>query len=149
MEFIFECSVIPLVADQTEHLKINSILPNAHVLSSISICFHEKLPSKTEETQMLTNKIQCHRASTSKPRNNSRNTNFLLTESVVITGKYQTGVLTVRTKPGGRCTYIKDRGRIFSSINQADKVNKWFIKWLVLNKQNILSLVKTYYIRKA
>ena len=28
-------------------------------------------------------------------------TNFLLTENTVITGKYQTEVLTVRTKPGG------------------------------------------------
>ena len=37
------------------------------------------------------------------------NINFLLTESMVITGKYQTEVLTVRTQPTGRGSYIKDR----------------------------------------
>ena len=42
----------------------------------------------------------------------SCNTNFLLTESAVITGKYQTGVLTVRTEP---LVYKEDLGLIFSS----------------------------------
>ena len=63
--------------------------------------------------------------------------NFLLTESVVVTGKYQTEVLTVRTKPlgrgpvgrgpVGRGPYIKGRGLIFSRNDQAVEVNKRFI----------------------
>ena len=44
----------------------------------------------------------------------SRFNNFLLTESAVITGKYQTEVLTVRIDPIGRGPYIKDWGLIFS-----------------------------------
>ena len=51
-------------------------------------------------------------------------------------------MLTVQTKPGGQGPYIKDPGLIFSSNDQADQVNKRFIIWLVLNKQNILTLVK-------
>ena len=35
--------------------------------------------------------------------------NFLLTESAVITEKYQTGVLTVRTEPVGRARSVHDR----------------------------------------
>ena len=54
---------------------------------------------------------------------------FLLTESAVITGKYQTEVLAVRTEPVGRGSYIKDRGLIFSRNDQADEVNKKFIIW--------------------
>ena len=73
-------------------------------------------------------------------------TNFLLTERAVITEKYLTVVLTVRKEPGGRCPYIKDPGLIFSSNDQADEVNNRFIVWLVLNKQNILSLLKTLHL---
>ena len=56
-------------------------------------------------------------------------TNFLLTESAVITGKYQTEVLTVRTERVGRGPYIKDQGLIFSRNDQAGEVNKRFIIW--------------------
>ena len=53
--------------------------------------------------------------------------NFLLTKSVIITGKYQTKVLTGQPKPVGRGPYIKDRCLIFSHNNQAVEVNKRFI----------------------
>ena len=43
----------------------------------------------------------------------------------------------MRTDPGGRGPYIKDPGLIFYLNDQADEVNKRFIMWLVLNKQNI------------
>ena len=52
---------------------------------------------------------------------------FLLTESAVITGKYQTEVLAVLTEPVGRGPYIKDRGLMFFRNDQADEVNKKFI----------------------
>ena len=55
--------------------------------------------------------------------------NFVLTESAVITGKYQTKVLAVRTKAIARGPYIKDQGLIFPSNDQAVEVNKKFIKW--------------------
>ena len=58
--------------------------------------------------------------------------NNLLSESAVITGKYQTEVLTLRTESGGgggeeRDPYMKDRGLIFSRDDQTDEVNKRFI----------------------
>ena len=65
--------------------------------------------------------------------------NFLLTESTVITGKNHTGVLI----------YVKDPSLIFSSNDQADEVNERFIKWPVLNKQNIPSPVKICHLRIA
>ena len=45
----------------------------------------------------------------------SKLTSYILTESAVTTGKYQTEILTIRTKLGGRGPYMKDRGLIFSS----------------------------------
>ena len=75
------------------------------------------------------------------------NSNFLLTESAVITGKYHAGVLTVRTEPGGQGPYIEDPSLISSRNEPADEVNERFIIWLVSKKKNLLRLVKTYYIR--
>ena len=75
------------------------------------------------------------------------NLNFLLTENPVITGKYQTGVLTVRTDPRGRDPYIKDPCLIIPSNDQADEVNKRFIIWLVLDKLDVL--MKLCYMRIA
>ena len=70
-----------------------------------------------------------------------REINFLLTESAVITGKYQTSqVLTVRNEPVGRGPYIKDRGLIFSSNDQAVDVNNRFIIWLF--KQHTLQYIR-------
>ena len=46
-----------------------------------------------------------------------RNTNLLLTKNAVVTGKYETEILT----------YIKDRCLIFSRNDQAIEVNKRFI----------------------
>ena len=42
------------------------------------------------------------------------NIKFLLTVSMVITGKYQTKVLTVWTESGEQGPYMKDWGLIFS-----------------------------------
>ena len=56
--------------------------------------------------------------------------NFLLTESALVTGKYQTEVLTVWTEPVGRGPYIKDRDLIFPRNDLAVEVNKRFIIWL-------------------
>ena len=52
-------------------------------------------------------------------------------------GKYQTEVLTVRTRPVGRGPYIKDGGLIFSRNDQADEVNKKFFIWHCRRKKFI------------
>ena len=58
--------------------------------------------------------------------------------NVVITGKYQTEVLTVRTSP-----YVKDRPLIFSRDDQAVEVNMRFIIWLF--KQHTLHIRIVWY----
>ena len=64
----------------------------------------------------------------------NKSNNSLLTKRAIITGKYQTGVLKVRTEPGGRRPYIKDPGLVFSNNDQADEVNR-FIIWRVITSK--------------
>ena len=70
-----------------------------------------------------------------------QNINFLLTESAVVTVKYQTEVLTIRDTVSDRGldstdrarsarSLHKSRGLIFSRNDQAVEVNKRFIIWL-------------------
>ena len=73
--------------------------------------------------------------------------NILLTESTAITKKYQTGILIVRTEHSRLGPYLQDSGLILSSDDQADVLNKRFIIWLALDKQNIM--IKLYCMRIA